>query len=130
VTASTVSIGDAQAELAAVEARLDELKAELGPVEARANELRKQLAAELFAQAETLLARLTVRRPLTERELVFARAYAVSGESVQCLADRHCVSVNTAKSHLRKSYQKLGVRSRAQLRDALVKAARESGGGS
>jgi DNA-binding CsgD family transcriptional regulator len=67
------------------------------------------------------------RRPsgvLTVQERRVARAYAVSSTPLSAVAQGMHISVNTAKTHLRNAYAKLGVHQRRDLRLALLAAER------
>ncbi|GAA2346594.1 helix-turn-helix transcriptional regulator [Dactylosporangium salmoneum] len=72
------------------------------------------------------LSRLRRRRPtrtsLSRAEMDVARRFAWSGLSVPQIARERHVSPNTVKSQLRAAYQLLGVRERAELKQALQAA--------
>jgi DNA-binding CsgD family transcriptional regulator len=71
------------------------------------------------------------RRPsgvLTAQERRVARAYAVSSTPLSAVARSMHISLNTAKTHLRNAYAKLGVHRRRDLRVALLAAERVPAG--
>jgi DNA-binding CsgD family transcriptional regulator len=71
------------------------------------------------------------RRPsgvLTAQERRVARAYAVSSTPLAAVVRSLHISVNTAKTHLRHAYAKLGVDRRRDLRLALLAAERVPAG--
>ncbi|MEU3452969.1 LuxR C-terminal-related transcriptional regulator [Micromonospora sp. NPDC006766] len=80
---------------------------------------RERLAALLRRcdQVDTPALRL-LRPALSERELEVARL-AAEGATSRAIAERLYLSARTVENHLQRVYSKLGVASRAELRDAL-----------
>ncbi|WP_229813912.1 helix-turn-helix domain-containing protein [Streptomyces thermoviolaceus] len=102
-------IRDARGQLAAARSRFEELGARSW--EARA-------AAELRATGMTRTGRGKAGETLTPQELAVARL-AATGLSNPQIASRLFLSPRTVASHLYRAFPKLGITSRAELRDAL-----------
>ena len=69
------------------------------------------------AALEALL--FVAERPLSRREIA---QLASQGQSSREIADALVVSPRTVENHLQRAYEKLGVRGRADLADALTRA--------
>lgn len=77
------------------------------------------LAAELDADWLLTLDRSQARLELTSRERQIAEL-ASSGRPNREIADELSISIRTVENHLQRIYTKLGIRTRSQLRTALV----------
>ena len=85
------------------------------PNRARVPMLRSAaLTADCEQSRSPIIARVSTRRALTDRELQVAQM-ASGGASSADLAARLGLSVRTVENHLQQAYSKLGVSSRAQL---------------
>jgi DNA-binding CsgD family transcriptional regulator len=133
--ARALSSGDADA-LGAASARFEEMGARLLAAEAAAAASaaheragRTSAAAVAAARSRTLLAECEGARPptipetaeptpLTARELEVARL-AAAGLTSRAIAEQLFISVRTVDNHLRRVYEKLGVRRRSELSGVL-----------
>jgi DNA-binding CsgD family transcriptional regulator len=109
-------------------------RTELAAAAALAQELgatvlaRRAAAAAAASGARPRRATRHGREALTPAELRAAQ-HAALGASNQEIAERLFVSVKTVETHLSRTYNKLGIRSRAQLPDALAELTETTGAG-